>query len=277
VNSTSYLHFTVDLSGRRWRAGSRRYDLSIPLKFGSEQPNFFGVDPAAGMPIRAGSFVGAVTNGGSCNCSTYCLTPHCNGTHTECVGHLTAEPLSVRNLLVDSFALALVITATPQRASQTSESTEPSPRPEDLLITRAALESAGGGYERSHEALIVRSLPNDATKLTRHYGSGEGTPYFTADAMRWIVARGVRHLVVDLPSVDRGNDDGRLTAHRIFWNVPPGATAITPETRHHCTITELAFIDDSIADGEYLLNLQIAPFMTDAAPSRPILLSLEPL
>jgi hypothetical protein len=31
-----------------------------------------------------------------------------------------------------------------------------------------------------------------------------------------------------------------------------------------------------IADGPYVLNLQVAPFMIDAAPSRPILLPLLP-
>jgi arylformamidase len=47
-------------------------------------------------------------------------------------------------------------------------------------------------------------------------------------------------------------------------------------TRPNATVTELAFIDDSIADGQYLLNLQVAPFVADAAPSRPILLPLMP-
>jgi kynurenine formamidase len=277
VSSQSQAAFVIELAGRTWRAGDKRHDLSIPLVFDGEQPNFFGVAPAAGLPIHAGSFIGAVTQGGSCNCSTYSLTPHCNGTHTECVGHLTAEPLSVRDLLVDSFAFALLISASPRLRSQTRESTEPQPREGDSLITREALETASEQFGRWHDALIVRSLPNDTTKLMRQYGSGEGIPYFSAEAMRWIVARGVRHLIVDLPSVDRGNDDGRLTAHRIFWNVPTGTTRMTDTTRAHCTITELAFIDDSIRDGEYLLNLQIAPFMADAAPSRPILLSLEPL
>jgi len=276
VRSQSQAAFAIELAGRTWRAGDRRHDLSIPLVFGGEQPNFFGAAPAEGAPIHAGSFIGAVTQGGSCNCSTYSLTPHCNGTHTECVGHVTAEPLSVRDLLIDSFAFALLVSVSPRSPAQTHESTEPQPREGDLLLTREALETASNQFEHRHDALIVRSLPNDTTKLTRQHGSGEGTPYFTAEAMRWIVARGVRHLVVDLPSVDRGNDDGRLTAHRVFWNLPSGTTMTDP-TRAHCTITEFAFIDDSIRDGEYLLNLQIAPFMADAAPSRPILLSLEPL
>ncbi len=276
MNSDAGPQFTIELNGRRFRAGARRYDLSIPLRFDSPQPNFFGVRPASGSPIQAGSFVGAVEQGGSCNCASYSLVPHCNGTHTECVGHLTSTHLSVRDLLVDAFARAVLITVTPQSAAETSESTDPQPHPEDLLITRAALADAGKNFEDSYEAVVVRSLPNDHSKLSRQYGTGEGTPYFTAEAMQWLVARGVKHLVVDLPSVDRGNDDGKLTAHRIFWNVPRGATHITSSTRAHCSITELAYIDNAILDGEYLLNLQIAPFAADAAPSRPVLLSLEP-
>jgi hypothetical protein len=42
-----------------------------------------------------------------------------------------------------------------------------------------------------------------------------------------------------------------------------------------CTITELAFVPDDVKDGLYLLNLQVAPFDNDAAPSRPLLFRLE--
>ncbi|HEU4652713.1 MAG TPA: cyclase family protein [Steroidobacteraceae bacterium] len=276
MNSDAGPQFTIELDGHRFRVGARRYDLSIPLTFDRSQPNFFGVQPASGSPIQAGSFVGAVEQGGSCNCASYSLIPHCNGTHTECVGHLTSERLSVRDLLIDAFARAVLITVTPQSAAETSESTDPQPRPGDFLITRSALADASKSFHASYDAIVIRSLPNDHSKVSRQYGMGEGTPFFTAEAMQWLVARGVKHLVVDLPSVDRGSDEGKLTAHRIFWNVPRGATHVSSSTRDHCSITELAYIDSAIPDGEYLLNLQIAPFAADAAPSRPVLLSLEP-
>jgi kynurenine formamidase len=120
----------------------------------------------------------------------------------------------------------------------------------------------------------VRTLPNDAAKLHRDYDSGEAPAYFSAEAMRWIVSHGIAILVVDLPSIDRGNDQGRLTAHRIFWGLPPGGKQAAHALRRSATVTELAFIEDGIADGPYLLNLQVAPFVADAAPSRPILLPL---
>jgi arylformamidase len=266
--------FSID--DRRWTVGSERHDLSVPLRFDQPQPVFFGVAGASERAVTAGSFVGDVRAGGSCNCATFSITPHCNGTHTECVGHITGERLSVRSLCEQTLDVALVVSVAPVRASATAESSDPGPQSDDWLITRASLEAAmASAAIATFTALVIRTLPNSPHKLTRDYDR-EPAPFFTAEAMRFIVERGVRHLVVDLPSLDRANDEGRLTAHRIFWNVPAGARAIDAATRRHATVTELAYIDDAVRDGPYLLNLQVAPFEADAAPSRPILLPLIP-
>jgi len=267
---------SFELRGRRWLVGTQHYDLSIPLAFDRPQPNFFGVTPAREQHVVASTFTGDVRLGGSCNCSTYTLTPHCNGTHTECIGHLTAERLSVRDLCTDALSAALLISIRPTRASSTDESTQPQPQPGDLVLTRAAIDAAvsAAAFE-DYRALVIRTLPNDASKLTRDY-QREAAPYFTSQAMSWIVQRGIEHLVVDLPSVDRAEDEGYLSAHRIFWNLARSAVAPGAEARRGATITELAYIDEQIPDGPYLLNLQIAPFAADAAPSRPILMPLRP-
>ena len=94
--------------------------------------------------------------------------------------------------------------------------------------------------------------------------------------MRWIVAQGVDHLIVDLPSVDREEDGGELGAHRIFWDFAPGQTTPPPEARPERTITEFACIPKGLDPGLYLLNLQLPAFMLDAAPSRPLLHPLTP-
>jgi len=88
--------------------------------------------------------------------------------------------------------------------------------------------------------------------------------------MSLIYDTGINHLIVDLPSVDRMSDDGILGNHRIFWGDglnPKGK--INPKSEK--TITELAYIPNSVADGLYFLNLQIPHFVCDAAPSRPLL------
>ena len=50
-------------------------------------------------------------------------------------------------------------------------------------------------------------------------------PYLSREAAEFLVARGIEHLVVDLPSIDRAHDEGRLTAHRVFFGLPPGSHA----------------------------------------------------
>jgi hypothetical protein len=88
------------------------------------------------------------------------------------------------------------------------------------------------------------------------------------------VSRGVLHLVVDLPSIDRAHDEGRLTAHRLFFGLPRGSVRLAEATRAAATITELAFVPEALTDGAYLLELQVPALGGDAVPSRPLLYPL---
>ena len=242
------------------------FDLSIPLKFNGAQPNAFGVEPATSAACEYGDLVGDTRRGGSCNFECVTLIPHCNGTHTECVGHITNERISVRDCLKDVIVRAVVVTVKPAPANACGETYAVEFGDGDRVITRRLLESKISDAE----ALIVRTLPNDESKLSRVYKDNI-PPYFTSDAMRLLVERGVNHLLVDLPSIDRLYDYGKLSNHRIFWQVEPGAFVIDERTRLHSTVTELIYVPDHVEDSEYLLNLQIAPFESDAAPSRPII------
>ena len=120
------------------------------------------------------------------------------------------------------------------------------------------------------QALVIRTTPNPEKK--KYYSYTQHTPpFFTNDALRFITNFDIRHLVVDLPSIDRIVDNGILGNHRIFWGDGENAQGdVNPESPK--TITELAFISDDISDGFYFLNLQIPHFVCDAAPSRPILI-----
>jgi kynurenine formamidase len=275
--ATSAAVLNIEIAGRRWRTTGRAHDLSIALAFNGVQPSFFGAAQATASPIATGGFVGDVRRGGSCNCATYSLTPHCNGTHTECIGHVVEERVSVRDVAREHLHPALLVSIAPVEQSATHEVSDPRPRAGDRLITQASLQASVGKQAlTSFSALVVRTLPNPPSKRYTDYDAGEAPPYFTADAMRWIVDHGVRCLVVDAPSIDRANDEGRLNCHRIFWGLPAGGKSVSAASRADAVITELAYIDSEIADGVYLLNLQVAPFVADAAPSRPILLPLEP-
>lgn len=240
-------------------------DISIPLQFNGPQPNAYGVETATSKACEAGDIVGDTRCGGSVNFEQYTFIPHCNGTHTECVGHITDERISVLDCLTDVFLAGVLVSVDPENVDGG-----------DLVITSSSLQAASVGKAAdTPTALIVRTLPNDNSKLTGQYGEGNIPPYFTAEAMEYIVECGFKHLLVDMPSIDRIFDEGKLVNHRIFWNVDPGSRKINATTRMESTITELIYVPNEIADGEYLLNLQIAPFVSDCSPSRPMLIGIS--
>ena len=252
-------------------------DISIPYDFAGEQPSHFDAAPASAAPMRAGSFVGDVRLGGSCNCEELHLVPHCNGTHTECVGHVTAERVSVHQQVPGGLALALLLSANPVPIEESDESSDPPAQNGDRLITARVLEELWDRLPSSDvTALVLRTLPNDPGKRTRRYGSDTAPPFLSSEAAALCVARDIEHLLVDLPSIDRTYDAGRLRAHRIFWGLPAGSTSYSQSQRPRASVTELIYVPDSISDGRYLLDLQIAPFVSDAAPSRPVLYRLQP-
>ncbi len=256
---------------------SNPLDISIPLNFNGEQPNAYGAEPASSRSYEADGLIGDTRRGGSCNFEQYTLIPHCNGTHTECVGHITHERISVRDCLKDVFMPAVLLSVEPVKAEFTDETYPVEPCVDDQFMTHAALKTAltaqdafASGTLALQSALIIRTLPNDESKLRRKYLETV-PPYFTTEAIKYIAEAGFKHLLVDLPTIDRLYDEGKLSNHRIFWNVSPGSFEINEQTRINSTITELIYVPNEIEDGEYLLNLQIAPFAADAAPSRPVL------
>lgn len=276
--------FSIEINGQTFIINRENpLGISIPMQFNGAQPNAYGVEKAVSEAYKAGEIVGDTRRGGSINFEQYKLIPHCNGTHTECVGHITHERISVHDCLRDSFILARLISVKPEKAAVSSETYAVDLNENDLLITRKEIEKtlADSRFKiqdsKSGElpkALIIRTLPNDESKLSQTYLT-EIPPFFTTEAMRFMRETGINHLLVDTPSIDRIFDKGKLSNHRIFWNVEQGAFEISTESLIYNTITELIYVPDEIADGIYLLNLQIAPFASDASPSRPILFAIR--
>lgn len=265
------IHFEV--GGRRLFADlADPLSVAIPLDFGGPQPAAFGAPPASARVLRGPGFVGDTREGGSCNFEQLTVTPHGNGTHTECVGHLTDERVSVGDTLRGGLCLALLVSVRPVPASATKESSDPAPQAGDHLVTAAALREAASAHSSlAPRALVVRTLPNGVERLSHPYLGPAPAPYLTREAAAWLVERGIEHLVLDLPSADRASDDGRLTAHRTFFGLPAGSRHAHEARRPQASITELAYVAPMIRDGWYLLDLQVPPFLSDAAPSRPIL------
>lgn len=225
-------------------------DISIPLKPGSDSPNCFWAPSFDAQPVRSGDWVGDTTQGGGVNFKNVQINPHGNGTHTECVGHISTEPVTINSVLKSFHYLARVISIFPQRKED-----------DDRVITLEQVVDAVG--EDVPDAVVIRTLPNGEEKKRRIY-SGTNPPYMDHKAIAYLVERGVKHLLLDLPSVDREEDGGRLLGHKAFWDYPGKI-----DTKK--TITEMVFVDNAIEDGLYLLNLQIVSFELDASPSKPVL------
>jgi arylformamidase len=250
--------------------------LARMIEFHGPQLRCFGAPHAISRPLQTADFTGRVDRGGSCNCSVVTITPHANGTHTECVGHLTAQAVDVYRLIPQRLLITPLLTVEPELASASKESGSPQPRATDLLITRAAIERAWPAAvagRLSGRGAVIRTLPNARDKFVED--SAAVAPFLSREAATWLVERGVEHLVLDVPSADASNDGGALTAHRILFGLPPGSTAFADAGRRDCTITELAYISDAVADGWYFLSLQTPAIAGDAIPSRPVLYPLR--
>lgn len=246
------MQFSLEINGIRYSAALNN-PLNITLGFGPnfENPNAFHINYPTVEPIRVGSFVGSVSEGGSANCEivTYCA--HGNGTHTEGVGHLSKERIAVNDVLTHHFFTAQLITV-----PLVQEGT-------DWVISEAEINK----YELSDsEAIIIRTTPNQLSKKNQVW-SGQNPPYFSLQAMQKLVDHGFQHLLTDLPSVDPEEDAGALAAHRVWWQYPS-------KTRLHSSITELIYVPDNVEDGLYLLNLMFPKISSDAVPSQPILYPL---
>ncbi|PKA82586.1 kynurenine formamidase [Ulvibacter sp. MAR_2010_11] len=232
---------TIDLS--------KPLDISIQLQASSENPLAWYLDAPRIEPVKIDDWVGKISEGASVNFNNIWFNPHSHGTHTECVGHISKEFHSVNEALKEFFFVAEVISVAPQTLG------------EDLIIPKKQLITLLKG--KNPEAVVIRTLPNTHSKKSRKY-SHTNWPYLEEAAALYLRELGVKHLLIDLPSVDKEKDDGKLLAHKAFWNYPKAP-------RHEATITEFIYVPNSVKDGAYLLNLQVAPFKNDAAPSRPVL------
>lgn len=240
-------NFEVDLS--------KPIDISIPLTNTDANPIAWYLEKPEINPVVFGDWTGSVKEGASTNFNNILFNPHGHGTHTECLGHITKEFYSINQCLKQFFFLAELISIQPEMQG------------EDLVITKNQIEKVLEG--KMPEALVVRTLPNLETKKSLKY-SNTNPPYLEEEAAIFIRESGIQHLLIDLPSVDKEHDEGKLVSHKAFWNVKD-VTNLNTDARLNCTITEMIFIADKVQNGSYLLNLQIASFENDASPSKPIL------
>lgn len=242
---------SIQHKGKIYKADlTKPIDISIPLKAGTDNVNAWHANPVKIEPVRVDDWVGEVKSGASVNFRNISFNPHGNGTHTECVGHISKEDYSINQCLKEFLFIAELISILPDEQPDG-----------DFVVTETHIKNCLEG--KRPEALVIRTISNPHSKMGTQY-SDTNPPYIAEEAMRYIVSLGINHLLIDLPSVDKEKDGGKVLAHHIFWDYPAN-----PQTGK--TITELIYVPNDVLDGTYLLNLQIASFENDATPSKPVL------
>lgn len=223
---------------------SRGISLARVTDFQGNSERQFGAAAARQQPLQSGEFTGSVDTGASCNCNTLTLTPHCNGTHTECVAHLTREPLDVFRITPLDLIAALCVSV-----------------PVGVITAQSLSDAWPARTSPKPKALILR----------QNQPSADPPGHLAPDAAALLVERGIEHLVTQLPSIDPLQDGGKLLAHRIFFGLPEKSYSLAEAIRSQCTITELAHLPVDLTDGPYMLQLHLPALCGDAVPSRPVL------
>jgi kynurenine formamidase len=244
-------NFKIDLS--------KPIDISLPLSDTHANPIAWYIEKPVIEPVTFENWTGKVSEGSSTNFNNIFFNPHGHGTHTECLGHITNDFYSINQCLKQFFFMAELV------------SISPDVRNDDFIITKSQIENSLNG--KTPDAIIIRTLPNSSDKKSKKY-SHTNPPYLLEEAATYIREIGIKHLLIDLPSVDREEDEGKLLAHKAFWNLK-NTTILNDDARLDCTITELIYVNDFVSDGTYLLNLQIASFENDASPSKPVLYAIH--
>lgn len=228
------------------------YDLSILVEFG--RPRAWYIDGPRREAVQLGDWVGDVAEGGSVNFFDIHFNPHAHGTHTESLGHVVRETRHAVDLGISPWLAARVVRIAAPK----------------LLTLESLMASSAALFD--YQALVLATQEGD---LSQRDWRQTNPPAIEPAALAWLAEHGVRHLLVDLPSVDPEEDGGALAAHRAFWGLPLGSQSATEARHPEASITELIQVPSDCADGRYMLNLSLAPMQGDAVPSRPILFPAE--
>ncbi|KAI3653810.1 hypothetical protein MP228_001757 [Amoeboaphelidium protococcarum] len=161
----------------------------------------------------------SVSDGASVNCSSVQLIPHAHSTHTECVGHINGDGTNISDLIaqVPPLMLCQVVSL---------ESVQIDNDDQVVNLTDTTLQPGV-------QALMVNVIGQ--SKSMDYCGSNP--PYLDAESITSLRLQcpSLKHLLTNLPSVDREDDGGKLQAHKALFDQNP-----------YGTITELCYIPDAI-------------------------------
>ena len=239
-----YIDVFLDLNQAPVRIDSELFhSLSQQISRSKEAaPNAYYLNQAEFKAVITDDFIGDVQKGGACNCEDITFNAHGNGTHTECVGHVSKESIYMDQVIMPPYLTCHLVHANAKHLANG-----------DLIVD---LNSYPWQNLTDLDAVIIHS----GTTHKAEQFSGTNPCYIDKQVLRVLNEKGINHVLTDLPSVDREEDGGALAGHKVFFGYPEGIHL-------NKTITELLFVPPSIETGKYLLSINYAAMETDAVPA----------
>jgi arylformamidase len=229
---------------------SKGIDISSRYGLKAKEPKAWNTVDVEIEAFEGEGWTGSVKAGAPVNFFNVAFNPHGNGTHTESIGHIREDQLSINEALQSFHFMVRLVKMQSEKIG------------DDQVVTKDAFLKKQISLDTPALAICVdRFSPN-------HDFSNSNPPYFEAELLAYLAEHNVAHFITNLPSVDREEDAGALAGHKAFWN-------FHGEQREKATITELVQLPDTVEEGLYFLNMQVAPFHSDAAASRLVLYTLQ--
>ena len=240
--------------------------ISIPVNFNDNRnPKFYDTEEPSKEYYKLENNEYKISAGGGCNVPLINLNIHCSGTHTESANHIISKGNLINELNLNNLMVANLISVSP--TDLTNERYHTQYHANDRMITKKILSNKKFNLEFCDiRVLIIRTIPNNKSKTNQNYNK-KHHPFMTNDAILYLKEIGVKHILIDTPSIDRFDDKGKLGNHHIFFkdnNIP-----------NKNSITELIYVPNKCKDGIYLIHIGVPKFSLDAAPSCPTIYKLN--
>ena len=190
-------------------------------------------------------FVGDVLQGGSCNVDVLSFCPH-NLTHVETSAHILDQSRSnakIQDIPLD-YLQGLVYLIDVSNLIKEN----------DTLITKDVITKE---LKKIYLPVSAIAIKTQSSQLRQDYDfSGKdfvALDELTAKELTNFEFDGqeIKTLILDLPSTDPENDNGKLLAHRAFFKLP--REGIDFEDKHKKVIVELAYFKELVQNYYYFI------------------------
>lgn len=241
-----------------------KLDLKLPqnvsrmISFGDSATSsgaFYINQPKSETVEFPGLFIGDIERGGSCNVDYLTFCPH-NITHLETSAHilsLESNPPMVSDISQDKLmGLAYLIDLSDKnwddndliQLEDIQATLEALKYPVNMVIIKTHASLLEESYDFSGKNFLAVS--EEAAKYLNKYQKNQSV---------------LHALILDLPSIDPENDEGKLLAHRAWFGIPK--MGVNHSDQQKKALVELAYFKEN-EQGYYYVNITPAKLKTNA-------------